>query len=249
MRFIPVKTRAMRPPKDDLFAVLDESLPKLREGDILLVTSKVVSVHQGRCVKITKGLNKDKLILNEAEKYIPRRRVPGRLALLTIKTHTLISSSGIDSSNGRGYYILWPKNPVKAAKAIWRYLRHKFKLINLGVIITDSHTVPLRRGTVGVALGFYGIEPLLDYTGKRSIFGAALRHTQVNLIDSLAAAAPLVIGESNEQTPLALIRGCQEAKFSSKDSYRDWLVPETEDLYAPLLKVFRKTLDKKHKTK
>ena len=119
MQFIKVKTRALIPPKDDLYAAMDAAMPKLREGDIDLITSKVVSIHQGRCVSVSDIPDKDKLILKEAEAFIPRNRVPHGWAVLTIKRHTLIPSSGIDESYANGHYILWPRNINKTARAAY----------------------------------------------------------------------------------------------------------------------------------
>ena len=124
MNFIPIETRLFIPPKDNLYQELDKI--KFRDKDILVITSKVISIHEGRCVKITAGQNKDELILREAEKFLPRKFVPGAKALLTIKHHTPIASSGIDTKNGNGYYILWPKNPALSAKKIYRHIKNKF---------------------------------------------------------------------------------------------------------------------------
>lgn len=240
IKFLPVKTRALRPPKDDLYSVLDKYLPRLLEGDILVITSKVVALHQGRAVKITPGLDKDKLIMKEAEKFISRRRVPGHYAIITLKGYTLIPSAGIDASNADGHLIFWPKKPVAAAREIWQYLRKKNRIKNLGVIITDSHATPLRRGVGGVSIGFFGFHPVNDLRGTRDIFGRKLKITTVNIADGLAAAAVLLMGEAAERTPLLLVRGVKFVRFTNRDTYRELVIPPKEDLYAPLLKVFRK---------
>src|SRR3989344_9536240 len=85
MEFITVKTRVFQPPKDDFYDLLDSSLPRLREGDVLIITSKVLAIHQGRCLKIDPGVDKDKLIKLEADAFIPRKRVPKEYAILTLK--------------------------------------------------------------------------------------------------------------------------------------------------------------------
>src|SRR5688572_13979897 len=125
MKLIKVRTRKFLPPKDNIYKLLQESLPSLKEGDILLITSKVVAIHQGRSIKITPKTNKDKLSIKEADWYIERKRVPGGMSMLTIKDHTLLSSAGIDSSNGNGYYILAPKKPHEEAKLIYGFLKRK----------------------------------------------------------------------------------------------------------------------------
>lgn len=240
MQFIPIKTRAMRPPKDDIYKLLDEALPSLQEGDLLFITSKILAIHQGRCVPIGKGISKDELIKKEAEAYLPRDMVPGQRAVLTIKDHVLLPSAGIDSSNGRGHYILWPEHVSKACQDMAGYLRRKHKINHLAVIIIDSHSIPMRLGTVGISIGFFGLEPLKSYIGARGIFGGKLRMARVNIVDSLAATATLVMGEAAEQTPLVIARGADFIKFTDQETYQDLIVRPADDLYAPLLKIFKK---------
>ncbi|MDR3642819.1 MAG: coenzyme F420-0:L-glutamate ligase [Candidatus Doudnabacteria bacterium] len=242
MHFLPIKTRKFIPPKDDLFELLDKHLPKLKEGDVLLITSKILAIHQGRCIKVKVGdlPEKDKLIMKEAEQYIPRNQVPGQYAILTIKYHTLIPSAGIDRSNALDYYILWPKNINQAAKTFCKYLQKKHKIKKLAVIITDSHTIPLRRGTMGVSIGFYGLKPVNDLRGKPDVFGQKLKITQTDTVDALTAAGVMLMGESNEQTPLLIIRGATFVKFTSRNTYRDLVMHPKTDLYAPLFKAFKR---------
>lgn len=238
MQFIPIKTRKFLPPKDDIFKLLDET-PRLKNGDVLFITSKILSIHQGRCVKID-GQDKDRLILKEAERFVPKLKGAPHPFILTIKDYVIIPSAGIDESNANGYYILWPKNIQKSVKEIWQYLKKKHKLSKLGVVVTDSHTVPLRWGTQGVSIGFYGFEPLFDYRGKKDIFGRKLKYTQKNIADALSAIAVMLMGEGNEQTPLLILRGAEFVKFTNKNLYRKLVVPPENDLYYPLLKPFRK---------
>lgn len=246
MQIIPIKTRKIKPPKDDLYKILDKYCPKLKEGNILLITSKILAIHQGRCVPIkideSSKLHKeekDKLVKKEADVYIPREESPNEYTILTIKDNTLISSAGIDKSNANGYYILWPKNPEKEAKKICLYLKKKFSLKKLAVIITDSHTTPLRSGTVGISIGFYGLKPLRDYRGKKDLFGRKLKVSRVNIIDSLASSATVVMGEGKESTPMALIQNAK-VEFTNRETYKDILIPFESDIYYPLLKRFRK---------
>src|SRR5574340_926334 len=141
MKFIPVRTRAMLPPKDDVFKVLDEFLPKLKEGDVIFIASKILGIHQGRCVKKSKinpptGGQKSKLIAQEANYSLPMHSIRGSDIILTIKDHTLIPSAGIDESNADGYFILWPKNVNRLLKQIVTYLRKKHKIKNLAAVAT-----------------------------------------------------------------------------------------------------------------
>lgn len=241
MEFIAVKTRAFVPPKDDLYQVIDESMPQLRDGDVVLVTSKVVSIHEGRCVPVTDVPNKDALIIQEAEHAITREYFStAQKFLLTIKHNTLIPSSGIDESNANGHYILWPKDPTKSAHEICLYLRRKYNSNKIAVIITDSHTTPLRWGVTGIAIGSWGLEPLHDYRGTPDIFGRTLEVTRASVIDPLAAAAVMLMGEGAEQQPFVIARDAPHVVFTDIDTHQKIAIALEDDLYAPLLKVFKK---------
>ena len=84
MKFIPIHTRPLLPPQDNLYEVLAESLPSLREGDILCITSKVLAIHQGRCIPAPTPGEKDRIVLREADRFIPGKTRNGNL-FLTIK--------------------------------------------------------------------------------------------------------------------------------------------------------------------
>ena len=106
----PIKTRIIIPPKDDLLEAISNSIKYLKEKSIVVITSKVVSIWQGRCIPVSQYKNKDDLIIKEADFYIPRKSAPGQWCLQTIKNNLLIPSAGIDESNAMGHYILWPDN-------------------------------------------------------------------------------------------------------------------------------------------
>lgn len=236
MRFIKIKTRAFLPPKDDIYDLL-KNIKKLREGDIVVITSKVLGIHQGRCIKIEPSVDKLKLIKQEADYFIPTN-VKQQKFTLTIRNHVLALSAGIDESNANGYYILLPNNVNKLLKEIWLKMRKKFQIKKLGVIATDSHTFPMRRGTIGIAIGFFGFEPQRDYRGQKDIFGRKFKFTQTDVVDALAVSAVLVMGEGRERTPIVVIRGSQ-VEFTPKSTYRKLVMPMKGDIYYPLLKAFR----------
>ncbi len=234
-----IKTRVLRPPQDDLLGAIRGSLPKLAEGSIVAVTSKVVSIWQGRCVPIKK-YDRDKLVEKEADAYLPRKFVPGAWCIQTIKNNLLIPSAGIDESNGGRHYILWPCDPSGAAKEIWQWLRKTYRVKKVGIIITDSHTIPLRRGVLGISLAHYGFSPLKDYRGKPDIFGRKLQMTQTNVTDGLAAAAVMLMGEGSERTPIAVITDVPWVTFSdrpvrSRKPFSSLEIKTKEDLYYPLI--------------
>lgn len=237
MEFLPLKTRTFMPPKDDLWKLIDDYVPALKEWDIFFITSKIVAIHQWLCIKVgTK--NKKDLILQEAEKCILSDVVPWKDIYITIKNNTLIPSAGIDESNAHGHYILWPKNIQKITKEIWQYLRKKHKITKLWVIMTDSSTTPLRRWILGKSIWFYGFEPLRNYIGTKDIFGKKMEISTTNIPDSLSAMAVFLMGEGKEKTPLCILRWMQWIAFSNKDTYKKFIIPYKKDLYYPLLKAF-----------
>ncbi len=213
-------------------------LPLLKEGDIVVVSSKVVGLCEGRCIAANQVRDRDALIRRESEKYVSRHSF-ARSAPLTIKNFALTVASGIDRFGE--WYVLWPKDPMKSAERIYKLLRGKRGLNNFGVIIADSHSIPMRRGTVGYAIGFHGFSPLRSYRGKPDLFGRSKSMTVSNLADGLSAAAAVGMGEGGEMTPLAVIRGAKAVEFQSspyrpKDKDLEFFVPPERDLFRPLLK-------------
>ena len=233
-----IKTRKILPPKDDLFSAIKESIFDLKEKSIIVVTSKIVSIWQGRCIKIDKKFKKEELIKKEADFYIDAKNIPGVAVpiMLTIKDNILIPTSGIDESNANGYYILWPEKPFSAAKEIYNFIKKEYKLKKFGVIISDSHTTPLRTGIMGIGLAYYGFYPLRDYRGKKDIFGRKLKMSQTNIVDSLAASAVYVMGEGDEQMPLAVIEDAGDISFTAAQNEHSLKISIDDDIYAPLLK-------------
>jgi F420-0:gamma-glutamyl ligase len=119
-------------------------------------------------------------------------------------------------------------------------MRKKFNLKKLGVIITDSHSIPLRRGSIGFALGYFGFKPLRSYLGKRHLTGRNMRMTRANLVDGLAAAAVLTMGEGGEQTPFAILRDVPGMEFINKPfvprgKFEKFEVSIKEDIFRPIL--------------
>ena len=240
MNVLQIKTRICTPPKDDLFALMKESLDHIKEKSIIAITSKVVSIWRGRCVPKDAYPSKDDLIKYEADKYLPRDAVPNRWTMHTIKHHLLMPAAGIDESNANGFYVLLPKNPKEDAKEICQRSKVQYRVREMGVLITDSRTLPLRRGVTGVALGYFGFSPLNDYRGKEDLFGEQLLLTQTNVADALAACAVLVMGEGSESTPIAVIDDVSfvvfgESQAPSDKPFASLEVEESEDLYYPFL--------------
>lgn len=217
---------------DDLFETLVKSLGKthLKEKDVVVITSKVLAVTQGRIKKIGSEIEFKQLVKSEAQQVIG-----DKIVLLTIKDGICIPWAGIDRSNVKaGEAILWPKEPFLEAEKLCVKLKKHFKIKQMGVLITDSHCVPLRRGVSGIALGYAGFHGVNDLRGTMDLFGNKLKVTQQNMADMLAAAAHAVMGEGKESTPFVLINDAPVQFTTKKINPNEPIMSPNECLYAPL---------------
>jgi putative folate metabolism gamma-glutamate ligase len=223
---------------DNLLAILDTNLPKLKEKTVVVITSKIISICQGNIIKNDGKTDKKKLVIKEADFYIEHDNEYG-IVIPTIKNNIFLSNSGVDESNGNGDFILWPKNLEQTASEIWDYLRRKNRIQNLGIIVTDSRLIPLTFGLTGVAICWCGFEASQDYRGKPDIFGRELKMSQKNIINGLAAAAEVVMGEGSEQTPLGIITDIPNIVFQNRPptkAERDGLKIELKnDIFGKIL--------------
>jgi len=227
----------------DLFDSIILSNFKFRENDILIVSSKYVSMSEGSVMNLDKvkvgrkakslaseyhmSAKLAELTLREAD-YI-YKGVPG--FLLAVKNGVMAPNAGIDKSNvPQGFVVLYPSEPFKSAEN----LRRRF-LVNLGikvgVVIADSRLMPTRIGTIGVALASAGFEPVEDQRGKRDLFGNILKVTLKAVSDSIAATGVAVMGEGSESTPIAVIRGIRVIATDRKLSWHDMAVDARQDIY------------------
>lgn len=183
---------------NDLEKWLSKVISVVSERDIWVISGKVVSILTGR----VSFENLDLLIKQESKRQYGRGEF-----VLTQKNGRLIPNAGIDASNVKKGWVLWPKDPQQISEQIWKYLRARYNVKNLGIIITDSNITPLRRGTTGIGIGWCGFEALKDYRGSKDLFGKLLKVSVANILDSLASSAVLMMGEGDEQQPLVLIKG------------------------------------------
>lgn len=207
------------------------------ENSILAITTKIISLCEGRVIS-KNDVAKEDLIIQEAEKVLEKNQ---KFNLYLTKVHGVtIPSAGIDESNANKSFILYPKDPFKTVRKIHAYLCHKYNLNNFGVILTDSRSMPFRQGVMGFGLAWSGFKALKDYRGKNDLDGTPLKHTQSNILDSLASAAVLIMGEANEQIPMVLIQEVPSITFDLESPTQLEieqlnLSPE-EDLYYCLVK-------------
>ncbi len=234
----------------DLFTIFREAFDEpLAEKDIVCVTSKVISLEQGRVVRLAEikpsakarqmkklKYSKDfdaypelaELVLQEAEELFENGFV-----YLTLKNNIFIANAGIDLSNiPAGYAVLWPEQPWEWVKTFRKKLQRHYGLEQVGVIATDSHLTPLRRGVTGLAVAYSGFEGIQSEIGKPDLFGKPLTVTEKAVADDLASVAILVKGESGESTPFALIRAAPVI-FTDRDiDPMETFINPRKDLYA-----------------
>ena len=199
---------------DDLGALIADAA-ELEQGDVLVVSHKVVSKAEGRVVR------GDKLetILGEAARIVRRR---GELVIAETRHGFVCASAGVDASNapGEGDLVLLPVDPDASARRLHEQL-------GVAVIISDSFGRPWRRGTTDVAIGVAGLTPLLDLRGQRDVTGYELRTTAIAIADEIAGAAELVKGKSGG-VPVAIVRGLS---LTGDGTARDLVMPAEQDLF------------------
>ena len=227
MKIKPIKTRFFRE-GENLVKFITGYTRRLKENSVIVVTSKIVALAEKRTAIIENNKTKEKLIRRESELAIPTKHV-----WLTIKDGMVMASAGIDESNANGKLILLPKDSFKTAGLLRKTLQRKHNVKHLGVLIADSRTMPLRAGITGVALGYAGFKGIKDYRGVPDIFGRKFKFSRVDIADSLAAAAVLVMGEGNEQQPLAIIEEAP-VKFCDKIHRKELHINIQDDMYQPL---------------
>lgn len=250
LQVLPLTRVPMINPGDDLGNLVLEAIDKqgirLEDDDILVFAQKIVSKAEGRIVRLAdvepsdaarelaRKVDKDarivELILRESVAVI--RSVPG-VIIVRHKLGLVSANAGIDQSNvdqGRGECaLLLPENPDRSA----RELRRRCEAASgrrLGTIICDSVNRPWRLGSVSIAIGSSGIAVLDDKRGEVDIFGRTLKTTVVSVVDAVATAASLAMGETIERTPCAIVRGVNCP--GSEDTAADCIRPIEQDLFA-----------------
>ena len=203
----------------------------MQPGDVLVVTSKIVSIDENRIVA-RESITKYDLIRREADRYLG----PGLCGVeITIKEGLLLPSSGIDESNSESdAYLLYPSSPQQSAERLHKHLAKVMGFANFGVILSDSRSLPLRRGVTGVALSYWGFEGVQSRVGEPDLFGRNLKATHINVVDTLASMAVLSMGEGAESQPLAVVRGIPGLKFIDGNDMNFLRLNPDQDLFQPL---------------
>ncbi len=213
----------------DLPGFVQQFLPAVSEKMVLAVSSKVVALWKNNTVPFENLAQKEALIKQHSQAAL---KTP--LAWLTIKDGMVMTNAGIDQSNANGQLILLP-DCYACAEELRHVLQQAWGVSQLGVVITDSMILPLRAGVIAAAVGYAGFHGVKDLRGHADIFGRPLKTTLVDVADTLASAAALLMGEADEQCPLCVIENAPVV--FTDDSTRDELkYPAENDLYTPLLK-------------
>ena len=240
MLVTPIKTDLVRPKSHTLYELLDKSIQSMSNNTVLAITSKIVSLCEGRVAPLD-AANEEDLIRQESDYYLPAEL--SRYGYhFSVIGNTLISVAGIDKSNAADHYILWPANPQSTANDVREYLKTRFNLKNIGVVITDSTSMPFRLGTTGVVIGYSGFKALKNYVGSPDLFGRPFEVSRANIANGLASIAVTVMGEGTEQTPLVIIENPNFVEFEDKDPSSDELESMAMTLETDLFEVFYKTV-------
>jgi coenzyme F420-0:L-glutamate ligase/coenzyme F420-1:gamma-L-glutamate ligase len=186
---------------DDLAALLDGV--DLRDGDVVVVTSKVVSKAEGRLVAAATEEERQKLIDAESVREVARR---GPTRITQTRHGFVMASAGVDASNvDRGTMALLPVDPDASARRLRDGIEARYG-VTVAVVVTDTFGRPWRIGLTDVAIGVAGMGAIRDFVGRTDPYGNELAMTQVAEADEIAAAAELAMGKL-DGVPVAIVRG------------------------------------------
>lgn len=217
----------------------------LEDGDILVVTHKIISKAEGsvidlrsvtpsaRALELARQANKDpqlvEVILRESKEVL---RVAEGLIITEHRLGYVCANAGVDRSNSGDpsgkTVVLLPKDPDRSAQEIRQALRKEFHK-DIGVIISDTHGRAFRNGIIGVCIGIAGVPALRDLRGRSDLFSYTMTSSIECLADELAAAAALVMGQCDEGVPLALIKGL--SWIPQESSFREIIREKEKDLF------------------
>jgi coenzyme F420-0:L-glutamate ligase/coenzyme F420-1:gamma-L-glutamate ligase len=211
-------------PGADLAQLIGEATPDLRDGDILVVTSKIVSKAEGRVIRA----DREQAIDAEAVRVVARR---GPTRIVETRHGLVLAAAGVDSSNtAPGTVVLLPEDPDGSARRLRKALSER-RGVSVGVVITDTMGRPWRTGQTDAAIGVAGLAPLRDHRGQPDTFGSLLEVTVAAVADEIAAAADLVKGKTT-QVPAAIVRGLAELVTGSDGPGAAALIrPAADDMF------------------
>jgi coenzyme F420-0:L-glutamate ligase/coenzyme F420-1:gamma-L-glutamate ligase len=226
IQVIPVPGLPEVRPGDDL-AGLIAGAADLLDGDVVVVTQKVVSKAEDRLVAIDPEVGHKPLVERESVRILRRR---GDLIISETQHGFVCANAGIDLSNVEaGQAALLPVDSDRSARRIRDALRHRFG-VDVAVIVSDTFGRPWRRGVTDVAIGCAGLCPVVDLRGTTDALGRKLQVTEVAIVDEIAAAAELVMGKAYG-IPVAVVRGVDPSWFGDGSVVADVVRAPEEDLF------------------
>lgn len=236
----PIKTHLIVPFTESIFSVLDTHVKKFEEKSILVITSKIISICEGSVIQKNTS-SKSELAKVYGDRYVSVSS--GGKTRVFAQIHGVVAiNAGIDASNSKDYFVLPPVQPQKTADEICQYLLGRFTIKHVGVVITDSVSWPLRRGTMGVAFAHSGFLGIKKYVGKPDLVGRIHTSTFSNIRDSLAASAVVTMGEGSERTPLAVITDVPFVVFQNRKptprELAQFAIETKDDFFSFMLKPF-----------
>ncbi|CAM3118445.1 coenzyme F420-0:L-glutamate ligase [Saccharomonospora xinjiangensis] len=233
IEILPVEGLPEFRPGDDLTGAVARTAPWLRSGDVVVVTSKVVSKVEGRLVRVTgdaaeRDAERRKLVEREAVRVLARI---GRTVITENSLGVVQAASGIDTSNvDSGEIALLPSDPDASALALRNGLRERLG-VEVAVVITDTMGRAWRVGQTDAAIGSSGLRVLRSYAGQTDRQGNELAVTEIAVADEVAAAADLVKGKL-KAVPVAVVRGLTVGDdVPGAATARDLVRPAEEDLF------------------
>ena len=223
---MPVRGLPEVSPGDDL-AEMIAGVAELANGDVVVVTQKVVSKAEGRLVDLASEVGHKPLVEAESVRVLRRR---GDLVISETTHGFVCANAGVDLSNVvEGTAALLPVAPDRSARRIRDALRHHTG-VKVAVVVSDTFGRPWRRGVTDVAIGCSGLRPVIDLRGTTDALGRELQVTEVAIVDELAAAAELVMGKA-ENVPVAVVRGVDPSWFGEGGVVNDVVRDPSEDLF------------------
>jgi len=251
MRLYPVRMRIVKF-DDDMADLVLESLRKqhleVENNDVLALASKIVAYSQGRVVKLSdikpsekaRKLAKEYSLEPEFAELILREagKVYGgvKKAVLTLKDCVVTPNAGIDNKNAPvGWAVLWPENLAEWLGS-FRAEINRATGKRVAVIVVDSGLIPLRIGTVGLALAVAGFNPIREWRGRKDLFGKIILITRHAVADDLASAAHLLMGEAAEKIPVVLIKDAPVDFDDEVHGSEEMMMPFKECIFMNKLK-------------
>jgi len=213
-------------PGDDLAALI-AGAADLADGDVVVVTQKVVSKAEDRLVDIDPEVGHRPLVERESVRILRRR---GDLVIAETEHGFVCANAGVDLSNVEaGQAALLPVDSDRSARRIRDALHHRFS-VDVAVVVSDTFGRPWRRGVTDVAIGCAGLRPVVDLRGTTDALGRELQVTEVAVVDEISAAAELVMGKA-AGVPVAVVRGIDPAWFGDGSVVDDVVRSPDEDLF------------------